>query len=152
MQAIGLILGAIIAIGGWIVSQYQARRAVRRNMRIDYLLDAYRRLERVTNRVMSVDDERDIEAACSDILLLGSPAQVQLVETFAREFANRKVANPGPLLEDLRMSLRRELLLEAVPPVGVWLRIDRGSESEPARPQSLSAAKAQLRSADAPSE
>jgi len=128
MQAIALISGVIIAIGGWIVSQHQARRGLRRNMRIEYLLDAYRRLERTTNRVMSIDNERALEEAVADILLLGSPSQVELAETFAREFANNRAANPGPLLEDLRMSLRRELLLEAVPPVGVWLRIDRGAD------------------------
>ncbi len=123
MQAIGIIVGVVIAVSGWIVTQYQARRAVRRNMRINYLLDAYRCVDRAGNRVMTADDRRDLENAYSDIILLGSAAQVQLAEKFGRDFADTGEADSSLLLEDLRSSLRRELLLEEVPPRGVWLRI-----------------------------
>lgn len=123
VQAIGIIAGVIIAVSGWIITQYQARRATRRNMRINYLLDAYRCIDRVGNRQMTAEDRRDLENAYSDIILLGSPAQVQLAETFARDFASTGEADSMQLLEDLRASLRRELLLEEVSPRSIWLRI-----------------------------
>lgn len=127
-----MISGVLIAVAGWIVGQYQARRAVRRNMRIDYLLGAYRRLERASNRPMTPSDDRDVEAAVADVQLLGSPSQVQLAGEFARSFAAEGTADTEPLLQDLRASLRRELLLEAVPPNRLWLRISRegGTTSE----------------------
>jgi hypothetical protein len=132
MEVLAVVSGVAIAVAGWIVGQHQARRAVRRNMRVEYLLGAYRRLERASNRPMTPSDDRDVEAAVADVQLLGSPSQVQLAERFARTFAAEGTAATEPLLEDLRASLRRELLLEAVPPNRLWLRISRegGTTSE----------------------
>ena len=79
MAAIGFYVGSAItialAVGGWIATQVQARHATRSNMRISYLLDAYRRLDKAAGRALSPDTARDIEAAVSDIMLLGSPEQ-----------------------------------------------------------------------------
>ena len=61
----------------------------------------------------------------SEWLLLGSPAQVRLAEDFITTFAADGTADTEPLLQDLRASLRAELLLEAVPPKRLWLRISR---------------------------
>ena len=47
MAAIALIVTAVLAVAGWLVSQEQARRATRRNMRTSYLLDTYRRLDKI---------------------------------------------------------------------------------------------------------
>ena len=132
MEILAVVSGVAIAAGGWIVSQYQARRAVRRNMRVDYLLGAYRRLETSSNRAMTEQEDRDVETAIADIQLLGSPSQVALADEFARVFSLESRADTEPLLQDLRGSLRRELLLEKVPPKRVWLRISRdgGTMSE----------------------
>lgn len=94
-------------------------------MRIDYLLAAYRRLERSSNRPMTVNEDREVEAAVADVQLLGSPAQVRLAEDFITAFAAEGTADTEPLLQDLRASLRRELLLEPVPPKRLSLRIGR---------------------------
>lgn len=125
MAIIAVLAGAVIAVAGWFVSQYQARRAVRRNMRIDYLLAAYRRLERASNRPMTATEEREVEMAVADIQLLGSATQVGLAEEFVQSFAAIGEADTEPLLQDLRASLRKELLLESVEPHHSWLRIDR---------------------------
>jgi hypothetical protein len=132
VEVLAVVSGVVIAVAGWIVGQNQARRAVRRNMRIEYLLGAYRRLERASNRPMTPTDDRDVEAAVADVQLLGSPSQVKLAGEFAKAFATEGTADTEPLLEDLRASLRRELLLEAVPPNRLWLRISRegGTTSE----------------------
>jgi hypothetical protein len=47
VAAIALIVTAVLAVAGWLVSQEQARRATRRNMRTNYLLDTYRRLDKI---------------------------------------------------------------------------------------------------------
>ena len=77
----------LIAAGTWIVTQAQARRAARRDMRVTYLLDAYRRLDRASNRPLAPTSAHDIEAAISDIILLGTATQVSLADEFARAFA-----------------------------------------------------------------
>lgn len=121
-----LVVGVFLAVAGWLVNEFFARRAVRRNMRIEYLLSAYRRLENASNRPMTLVHEAALEEAISDIQLLGSPRQVEMATTFARRFAKDQRADTEPLLEDLRTSLRRELQLEPVPPQRMWLRIARG--------------------------
>lgn len=134
-EILAVVSGAVIAVGGWTVNQYQARRAVRRNMRIQYLLDAYRRFERISNRPMSSDDEQVLEAVIADVQLLGSPNQVRLAIQLAETFVAERKADSDPLLTDLRASLRRELLLEEVPPNRMWLRItpEGGITSERSR-------------------
>src|SRR6266567_1370301 len=112
MAALAIIASVLIVVASWFVTQYQARQATRRNMRIDYLLDAYRRLDRASNGRLSDESARDLEAAVSDIILLGSPRQGDLAETFARTFAAKGDTDAGPLLQALRDSLRKELLLE----------------------------------------
>lgn len=93
-------------------------------MTIEYLLSAYRRLENASNRRMTDAHEAALEEAISDIQLLGSPKQVDLATSFARQFADDQRAPTEPLLEDLRGSLRKELGLDNVPPRRMWLRID----------------------------
>jgi hypothetical protein len=123
-----IVVGVFVAVAGWLVNAYFARRAVRRNLRIEYLLSAYRRLEHASNRDMTEAHDAALEGAVSDIQLLGSPQQVELATTFARAFAADQRADTEPLLEDLRASLRRELQLEPVPPQRMWLRISRSLE------------------------
>jgi hypothetical protein len=136
VAAIGFYVGSAITIalgvGGWIVAQAQARRTRRSDMRITYLLDAYRRLDRAANRALSADTAGDIEAAIRDIMLLGSPSQVELANEFGRVFADKRDAEAKPLLMDLRASLRRELLLDSLPPAAYMaLRItDQGEAAE----------------------
>jgi hypothetical protein len=115
VAAVAIIVTALIAVGGWLVSQYQARRATRRNMRIEYLLQAYRRLERASNRPLTPENARELEPAVADVMLLGSERQAELAAQFSNKFAAEHVANMQPLLLDLRASLRNELLLGELP-------------------------------------
>jgi hypothetical protein len=84
-------------------------------MRVSYLLDTYRRLDRASNRQLNPEYDRELEAAISDVMLLGSPHQAELAADFARGFAAGHMADARPLLLTLRNSLRRELLLGDLP-------------------------------------
>jgi hypothetical protein len=123
-QVIATAIVAGVAIVGWWVVNVQQRRAVRRNMRIEYLLNAYRQLERVTNREPTREHGRAIEEAVADVYLLGTPKQVKLAADFASTFAQAGGADLNNLLTDLRKSLRHELLLEADESDSVSLRIE----------------------------
>jgi hypothetical protein len=63
--------------------------------------------------------------------LLGSPEQVELASQLARRFAEERRAECDPLLDSLRRSLRKELLLVKVPDKRVVLRIDREALEPP---------------------
>jgi hypothetical protein len=136
MAAAAIIVTAVIAVCGWLVSQAQARRAARRNMRIEYLVSAYRRLERASNRPLTSETTSELEAAVADVMLLGSPEQVALAEAFVKKFAAEHQADSQPLLLTLRASLRQELLLGELPQTAyVSLRVsaDGDMASETAR-------------------
>jgi len=119
----GILAGAVVAVAGWLVGAHMARRAARRTLRIGYLLSAYRRLESASNRRMTSGHEAALEAAVSDIQLLGPVGQVRLAREFATEFTGNGTADTGRLLEDVRSSLRAELQLEPVPARLVFLRL-----------------------------
>lgn len=93
-----IVVGVLVAVAGWLLNAFFARRAIRRNMRIEYLIAAYRQLEHASNRQMTEVHEADLEAAISDIQLLGSAHQVEMATTFARRFAADQRADTEPLL------------------------------------------------------
>lgn len=123
-----IVVGVVVAVGGWLINEYFSRRAVRTNLRIEYLLSAYRRLDHASNREMTRAHESALEEAVSDIQLLGSRGQAEMAATFARQFAADQRADTEPLLDDLRASLRRELRLDEVPSPRVWLRLSHGED------------------------
>jgi len=80
----------------------------RRDLRTQYLLEAYRRLEKAANRQDFGGHAQELESALADIQLLGSERQVLLVH----EFAVNRTADLDALVTDIRSELRRELKLE----------------------------------------
>jgi len=83
------------------------RLSKKRDLRIQYLIDAYRRIESVANRTDGAME--GLESAVADIQLFGSPDQVRLARDFAVEFAAAGGAGLEDLLESLSADLRKEL-------------------------------------------
>src|SRR5882762_7810705 len=113
-----LVVTAALAIAGWWavhrLSMNRDQENKRRDLRVQYLLEAYRKLERSANRGDLVRDyAEELESALGDIQLLGTEHQVSL----AHEFSVSK--DLTMLLTDIRAELRRELKLGplAGPPV-----------------------------------
>src|SRR5258706_6955879 len=99
-------------------------------MRIEYLLDACRRLEQAINRSLTQEVAQELEAGVGDVMLLGTPVQVHPAAEFARTFAAEHAADTQPLLLALRASLRSELLLGDLPSSAfVSLRIRPGGDT-----------------------
>jgi hypothetical protein len=105
-----------LAIAGWYAvhrfSMNRDQENKRRDLRIQYLLEAYRRLEKAANRRDLSSYARELESALADIQLLGSTQQVLLAHEFAVSMAKNKTASLDPLIADIRSELRRELNLE----------------------------------------
>jgi hypothetical protein len=87
----------------------QARRNALRSQRVQYLVDAYRSIERSSNRSLTPDSSRALEGAFADVFLLGSAAQQTLATEFAMQFARDQSAPMDALLNSLRLDLRKEL-------------------------------------------
>jgi len=121
------IVAAIVAILGWYVAhRLSTERDVandRRKLRVQYLIEAYRRLEFVSNRPVTPELAPEFEKAVADIQLFGSPRQVQLAREFASGFAKNGTHPLDPLLNELRDDLRTELKLEPVPTGIIYLRM-----------------------------
>ena len=117
-------LGSAI-VGGLVVhllSRRRDRANKRKEQRVAYLIEAYRRLEERSQQFGAAEKGK-LESAVADIQLFGTPRQVNLVQRFASDFAARGSASLDGLLADLRTDLRAELNLEAVPENIVHLRI-----------------------------
>lgn len=114
---ISLIITALVAVVGWfIVHQLSISRDIknkRTELKIKYLIEAYRRLENVSHR--DNPNMQDFESAIADIQLFGSKQQVALAQEIATEFAKNKTVSLDPLLGDLREDLRKLLHLEHLP-------------------------------------
>ena len=122
---IPLLITSMVAIIGWFVvhrlSSNRDRANKRRELRVQYLIEAWRKLENASNRS---DNSRsnDLETAIADIQLFGSSRQIELAQKFADDIAKTGIGNLDELLEDLRYDLREELQLETVPKNIKYLR------------------------------
>jgi hypothetical protein len=127
-QIVAIFVSVLLALLGWLVGYLATvrrdRLTKRRDLRTQYLLDAYRRLEGAGNRRETrADDARALESAVADIQLLGSPEQAHLARQFALEFATKGHAPLDPLLEALRLESRKELALAPLDEGITFLRI-----------------------------
>jgi len=122
-----------VGIVGWYVAHGLAMRrdraAKRRELRVQFLVDAYRRLESVSNRPFRAETGKVLESAIADIQLFGTPNQVRLAQEFAAGYARNHTHPIKQLLTDLRNDLRRELGLPATPEPPRALRIELPKES-----------------------
>ena len=132
-QMVTVVTSALLAALGWVIGYVTTvrrdRLSERRDLRVQYLLDAYRRLEGAANRQdPTEDDERALESAIADIQLLGSPEQVHRARQFALEFASTGQASLDRVLEGLRLELRKELALRPLLEGITFLRIVRNAK------------------------
>ena len=122
-----LLVTTVVAVVGWYaahrLSAARDRANKRRELRVQYLIEAYRRLENVSNRPISNATAPDFEKAIADIQLFGTPQQVALAKEFAVGFAQAGTHTLDPLMNDLRDSLRAELDLEPVSVGITYLRM-----------------------------
>ena len=125
---IKIIVTTLVAFAGWYLVHYlNSERDLqnkRRQLRITYLLDAYRRLERAGNRKNYKDYSVILEETLADIQLLGTAEQVLLAQKVIKDLENAQSASLNQLLNEIRDDLRNELQIGKVSEPLVFLRID----------------------------
>jgi hypothetical protein len=104
-----IILTATLAVAGWYVvhrlSLNRDEANKRRELRVQYLLEAYRKLENGSNRQNLEEYARSLESALADVQLLGTEHQVLLAHEFAVAMAKDGTASLDSLIADLRSEL-----------------------------------------------
>lgn len=125
---IGAFVGGLVA---HLLTRRREQENDRRAQRVAYLVDAYRSLIDCANRrSMTVEQKAALEAALSDVMLLGSADEVGRAREFVAAMAQRQGADLEPLIEALRASLREEIGLADVPlPRPYNLRIERDGDA-----------------------
>jgi hypothetical protein len=131
-----LLVTTLIAVSSlWVVHPLTASRDranKQRDIRLQYLIEAYRHLALSAQRAPDPKYFRDMESAAADIQLFGTPTQLANVSTFLDEFAKNGKASMNPLLEDLRNDLRHELQLPSAHGTVRWFRPEGGFDVPPA--------------------
>lgn len=109
-QLAATIITILLAVFAYWSTLRRDRLSKKRDLRTQYLIEAYRRLESAGNRVDQTPEvARSLESAVADIQLFGSQEQVKLSTAFALEFSKNGHASLDTLLESLRTDLRKEL-------------------------------------------
>lgn len=134
---IQLLVTAIVAFtGAWLAHTLAAARDrinKRREQRIAFLIEAYRRIESAVNRPSDSSAAAALESAVADIQLFGNRRQIKLVQSFITEFAQRQAAATDDLLNELRRDLRAELGFDSVSDRLKFLRISFKAKPQPER-------------------
>jgi hypothetical protein len=116
---ITLLVPTVVAVVSWFIGSWLAvrrdRANKRRDLRVQYLIEAYRRLATATERKeTNAEHFADLDSAIVDVQLFGSADQIVAAQKFAKRLAEHRVAQLSELLASLRDDLREELKLECV--------------------------------------
>lgn len=107
-QLIPLITGIFgIFLGSYLTKKRDFQKT-KKELRIKYLIEAYRKIEKGAMPVSKKFDKGDFESAIADIQLFGNPSQIHLAYKFCEEAAKGN----GKLLQELLENLRNELRSE----------------------------------------
>lgn len=126
-----LIVSVLVALCGWIIVHRLngARDLVNkhRDLRLQYLIDAYRKLENGAGRDLTTCSAyaQGVEEAIADIQLFGTQSQIDVLTRFFAEKKERGESSLNNIINHLRDDLRRELDLPKLQGNVTWLRIEK---------------------------
>lgn len=122
------LLGTLV---GWTVEHHLSRKRdltnKKREMKISYLIEAFRLIESASNR-RDFEHKVLLEKALADIQLFGSLEQIVLAKELASQFVKSNIFEASKLLTSLRNDLREELGLKQTDEGWLILRMEKGSD------------------------
>jgi hypothetical protein len=108
---IPIVIAILVLIGGhFLVSKRESDKR-KKEMRVGYLVEAFRKLEKGASPPANDYSAGDFESAISDIQLFGSSSQVKLAHNFCEAASKGDGSLLQDLLENIRTELRKELAL-----------------------------------------
>jgi hypothetical protein len=122
----GVFAAAIAAVLAHRLTSQRDHVNRRSDLRVEYLLTAYRTVADTAHRGLDAENSRTFEQGLSDIQLLGSKEQAEMAVTIGKALAENGTAQLDDLLLSLRDDLRSELRLEplARPPFHIRVGSD----------------------------
>lgn len=125
-----IVISAALVIFGWFVVNSlnvdRDRENKLRDIRTQYLIDAYRNLSDASQRKPEPQSKyfRQMESAVADIQLFGTQNQIEKVHAMLDAYSKTSLAPLDPILNDLRNELRTELNLPPINQNVRWLRME----------------------------
>jgi hypothetical protein len=124
VPALSGLVGALIGvIAGHLLTARRDREQKRREFAIKYLVEAWQNLELTSRQIDIVRKSQAMEKAIADIQLFGSPEQISLAQKFTQEMSAKGSSDATVLLQELQVSLRKELGLKKPPTKIFFLRV-----------------------------
>ena len=123
-----VIAAPIIGIGWYVVHRLNSARDLankRRELTIQFLLEAYRRLEAGAEREKTEDQTLAFESALADIQLFGDQEQIDAATRFMYDQVKSGNGNVSALLESLRNSMRKQMGLPLAAQKTLVFRFER---------------------------
>ena len=111
MEAIGIIVALATFAFSLFYNRWRDRKSKLKDIRVQFLLDTYRRLTNSANRNPKEAHAywSKMEGAIADIQLLGTEEQIRIANKFVDEIISKNTTNVAELINLLRDELRSEL-------------------------------------------
>jgi len=126
-----IVIPSALVVAGWFIANWLAARRELRNkkreVRVGYMIEAYRKIASAANRGPSTSDVQKtaIESAVEDIQLLGNTEQMaelnKIITSGEADFTS--------VLDAIRRELREELDLDVISDPLKFYRMNRGKQS-----------------------
>ncbi len=126
----GILITSLITVSGWAVGSYfnseRDRENKLREIKINYLIDAYRKLANSSIRTTNYEHFKfDMESAVSDIQLFGTKDQIEQLNVAIDNMKKNKFGlDVDEILKLLRNDLREEILLDTINANVSWIRFN----------------------------
>lgn len=115
---ISTIVAVFLAVVGWVIGhRLNANRDIKnkqRELRIQYLVEAYHTFVELGRNVDILSNYKDVERAIYFIHLFGAPSIIDLCDKFVEELTGSKRADQTKLVVEIRNLIRRDLGMEDV--------------------------------------
>lgn len=125
-----LLAGIVCAVLGHWLSSVRDKKQRLREMRIQYLVDAYRVFTKANRHPSIYEIADDLEQAIADIQLFGSLELIELTKKFTFEMAAYKTASLDEIQQVIRAYLRQELGEKVIKERMFWLQITKNEITE----------------------
>ncbi|MEA3323967.1 MAG: hypothetical protein U9Q37_02355 [Euryarchaeota archaeon] len=124
-----IIVTILLVVGGWAAVHFLSlRREIeqkKREIRVQYLKDAYIKLAEAVDRGSIVDNIKDIQESFNVIQIFGDESQIELIGNFIEEATAGGSPSIDELLKELRNEIRQHIGLEPIDGYRWHIRLDK---------------------------
>lgn len=126
---LNFVVSSLIIIIGWGIAHWFTSRRDHRNkkreIRLEYLINAYRNIGAAAARKQNSEEFKNLEAGFHDVQLFGNAEQLQLLNEIFISHSKTGGADLEPLLNSLRAELRSILGLKSASAALKFFRTQR---------------------------